>query len=95
MEGVYLLGAEDWRAAVMIGTLAFLELYVCAQSLSYVCSAGPLFMKLFQARIVEWVAIFYSEGLSNSRIEPASLVPPALAGRFFTTAPPRKPVEAV
>ena len=55
----------------------------------------PLFMKLFQARIVEWVAISYSEGLSNSGIEPANLVSPALAGRFFTTAPPRKPVEAV
>ena len=55
----------------------------------------PLFMKLFQARIVEWVAISYSEGLSNSGNEPASLVPPALAGIFFTTAPPRKPVEAV
>ena len=29
--------------------------------------------------------------LHDPRIEPASLVPSALAGRFFTTAPPGKP----
>ena len=29
-------------------------------------------------------------GLPNLGIEPASLAPPALAGRFFTTAPPGK-----
>ena len=29
--------------------------------------------------------------LPNPGIEPTSLVPPALAGRFFTTAPPGKP----
>ena len=29
--------------------------------------------------------------LHNPRIEPASLVPSALAGRFFTTVPPGKP----
>ena len=43
----------------------------------------PLFMRLFQARIVEWVAISYSEGLPNSGIEPASLVRPALAGQIL------------
>ena len=32
-----------------------------------------------------------SGDLPNPGIEPASLVSPALAGRFFTTAPPRKP----
>ena len=30
--------------------------------------------------------------LSNSGIEPASLASPALAGRFFTTVPPGKPL---
>ena len=32
-----------------------------------------------------------SGDLPNPGIEPASLESPALAGRFFTTAPPRKP----
>ena len=56
---------------------------------------APLFMKLFQARIVEWVAISYLKGLPNPGTEPACLVAPALAGRFFTTSLPGKPVEAV
>ena len=44
---------------------------------------------ILQARILEWIAPFPSPGeLPNSGIEPAS---PALAGRFFTTALPRKP----
>ena len=33
------------------------------------------------------------EGLSHLGIEPASFVFPALAGRFFTTAPPGKPMH--
>ena len=39
----------------------------------------------FQARTLEWVAIFCSRDLSDARIEPTSLVSPALAGRFFTS----------
>ena len=31
--------------------------------------------------------------LPNPGIEPESLMPPALAGRFFTTLPPEKPIE--
>ena len=49
-EGIYLLGVEDWRAAVMIGTSALLELYVCAQSLSYVCSAGSSVHETFPSK---------------------------------------------
>ena len=43
---------------------------------------------IFQARILEWVAIFSSRGISDLEIEPASLLSPELAGRFFTTVPP-------
>ena len=43
---------------------------------------------IFQARILEWVAISYSRGLLNPRIETQSLGSPVLAGRFFTTALP-------
>ena len=37
---------------------------------------------------MEWIAVPPSGDLLNPRSEPVS---PALAGRFFTTEPPRKP----
>ena len=40
---------------------------------------------ILQARILEWVAIFYSRGSSQPGIEPTTLMSLALAGRFFTT----------
>ena len=43
---------------------------------------------IFQARILECVAISPSKGSSWPKIETAS---PILAGRFFTTVPPGKP----
>ena len=46
---------------------------------------------IFQARILEWVAS--PRDLSNTGIEPASLVPSALTGKFFTTVSPGKPME--
>ena len=42
---------------------------------------------IFQARILEWVAIPYSRGSSNPGIKPASLAPLVLAGRFLTPSP--------
>ena len=41
-----------------------------------------------QARILEWVAIFFSRDLPKPGIKPMS---PALAGGFFTTEPTGKP----
>ena len=52
-----------------------------------VCQA-PVSMDFSRQRIMEWVAISYSRGSARPRIEPAY---PALAGRFFSTAPPGKP----
>ena len=43
---------------------------------------------ILQARILERVAISFFRGSSNQRIELASSVSSALAGRFFTTEPP-------
>ena len=44
---------------------------------------------ILQARTVEWVAMPSPPGdRPNPGIEPVSLASPALAGRFFTTAPP-------
>ena len=47
--------------------------------------------EISQARKLEWVAISYSRGSSQPRIEPTSTVAPALASRFFTSEPPGKP----
>ena len=41
---------------------------------------------IFQARILEWVAIPTLGDLPNPGIKPASLPSPALAGGFFTTS---------
>ena len=49
---------------------------------------GSFVHGIFQAGILEWVAISFSRGYSNPGIKPVS---PALAGGFFTTEPPRKP----
>ena len=45
---------------------------------------------IFQARILEWFAIFSSRNIPDPRIEPVSLSSPILAGRFFTTESPGK-----
>ena len=75
-------------------------IYVCVSSCSVLfetlcdpmdCNPpGSSVHGLFQARIVGWVAISYSKGFSQAMQEmsPAS---PAMAGRFFTAAPPGKP----
>ena len=50
------------------------------------CSlSGSSVHGIFQARILEWVAIFYFRDLPDPGMEPVSLVSPALADRFFTT----------
>ena len=58
------------------------------------CSPPSLSVNgIFQARILEGVAVSYSRDLSNPGIEPESLVSPTLAGGFFTTVPPGKPFK--
>ena len=51
-----------------------------------VACQAPLVHGIFQARILEWGAISYSKGYSQPGIEPTSLAPPALVGRFFTSS---------
>jgi len=46
---------------------------------------------IFQASLLEWVAFPNPEGFLDPEIKPASLTSPALAGRFFTTAPSGNP----
>ena len=70
---------------------------VCALSRVWLCSAmvcsppGSSVRGIFQARMREWVAIPFSRDLLDPVIETASLGSSALAGRYFTTAPPTKP----
>ena len=46
--------------------------------------------EISQARLPEWVAIFSSEDLPSSGIEPAFPESPVFTGTLFTTEPPRK-----
>ena len=46
---------------------------------------------IFQARMLEKVAISYSRGSSWPRDRTCISMSPALAGRFFTTEPPGRP----
>ena len=49
---------------------------------------------MFQALILEQVAISSSRDLPNPGIKPVSFASPALAGDFFTTVPPEKMVNS-
>ena len=51
---------------------------------------APLSVGFLQERMQVWVAVSFSRGLPDPRIEPVSS---ALAGRFLTTEPPGKPGE--
>ena len=67
-------------------------LSVCAQLHPTLCDPtdyippGSSVHGIFQARIREWVATFYSRDLFNPGIKPMSSVSPTLAGGFFTTS---------
>ena len=83
-------------------------LYLSFINCSCCCSVGKLCLTLcdpmdcsppgssvhgiFQARILEWVAISSSRGSSQPRDPTPS---PALAGRFFTAEPPGKPYSLI
>ena len=76
------------------GGRIFPSLGVWAQSCPTLCNPvdcslpGSSVHGIFQARILEWVATFFSRDLPDRGIKPASFASPALVGRFFTTAPP-------
>ena len=79
--------------------LRFLCVFVfCARLCPNLCNPmdcslpGSSVHGIFQARILEWVAISSPKESSPTRVEPGSLVSPALVGRFFTTELPGKPL---
>ena len=50
---------------------------------------------ILQVRILEWAAISSSRDLPNLRTEPAFPVDSILAGGFFYTEPPGKPISYI
>ena len=70
--------------------IAKISLHVCVQLyLSLCCSmdcslSDSSVQGIFQARILEWVAISYSRDLPDAGTEPSIPAYPALAGKFFT-----------
>ena len=66
----------------------FSHVRLCA--IPWTVATGSSAHGIFQARILEWVAMPFWSGLPgdlpNPGIEPASLISLALAGGFFTTS---------
>ena len=84
------------RKAVYPGDTLYLQCMLScsiAQSCQTLCDLmdysppGSSVHGMLQARILEWVAIPFPKGSSRLRDSAA----PTLAGRFFTSEPPRKP----
>ena len=89
-------GGLDWDYSSYSWIMPSLS---CAQSCPTLwdpvdCSPpGSSVHGIFQVRILEWIGISSTPGdLSDTKIKPPSLSTPALAGEFFTTETPGKPV---
>ena len=72
---------SPFSMCVLVESLSHVQLFCNPMD----CPLESSVYGIFQARILQWVAIFYSRDLPNPGIEPRSLASPALAGRFFTT----------
>ena len=81
-----------WKVTRTYGLTFHLSfcMYVCSvisdSATSWTSPPGFSVHGIFQVRILEWVAIFYSKWSPQPRC-------PALADRFFTTKPPGKPLS--
>ena len=77
-----------------------MRVYVCLVAKLYLTLCDPVdcslpgssVHRISQARTLEWVSIYFSKGSSQPGIEPAAT---ALAGGFFTTEPPGKPLYSL
>ena len=75
----------DYVCACLLSHFSYVQLFCDSMDRK---PPGSSVHVIFQARILEWVAISPSRGSPDPGIEPTS---PALAGRFFIMAPPGKP----
>ena len=53
---------------------------------TYCSPPGCSVLGILQATVLEWVIVSFSRDLHDCRIEPMSLMSPALSRKFFTTA---------
>ena len=79
----YLLFTEGSFTSVCTQLLRHVQLFEAPWTVAH---QAPLSMGFFQARTLERVAISFSRGSSQHRIEPASLASPALADGFLTAS---------
>ena len=85
----YTYTVNEWKMTFVKANHFAFRVSVCAQSCPALCNPmdcrppGSSFHGIFQARILEWVAMPSSKDLPHPGIELASSVPPALAGRLF------------
>ena len=90
---------EDILKHRNLDIISFMCCYLCAQYISILLNpvdyspSGSSVHEILQARILEWVAFPAPGDLPDPGIEPISLGSPALAGRFFITLPPGKPLS--
>ena len=59
-----------------------------------VAHQAPMSMGFLRQEYLTGLSFPSPGDLPNPAIEPASLASPALAGKFFTTAPPGKPIKS-
>ena len=85
------LGLFELRIMVSWGCQDQINQHTC----SVTDCSPPVFSVcgIFQARILEWVAISYSRGSSQPRDPTCVSYIPCITGRFFTTEPPGKPAH--
>ena len=70
--------------------------FSCVQlfaTLLIVARQPPLFLRFSRQEYESWLPWPLPEDLHDPGIEPMSLITPALAGGFFTLAPPEKPKQ--
>ena len=70
-------------------------LLVASDSATAWTTLGSAVPGILQARILEWIAISHARGPFPPRDRTVSPASPALADRFFTTAPPEKGASLV
>ena len=85
---------QNKQALKILATFGFRNFRKVFWSCSVMCNSfghmdcgppGSPVHRILQARILDWVAMPSSRGSFQPRIEPASLMSPALARGFFTT----------
>ena len=81
----------NFSERVCVCVCVFAQLF--SRSLRPLACQAPLSMEFSRQEYRSGLPISYSRGSSKPRNQTHSLTSPALAGMFFASAPPRKPVN--